>query len=80
MTDPDLQAAHEEAMRQLAIKFEGESHRILKQAIDEYDRAMHRALKVYAIVILALADRHRHPHQPRCRPAPLCPPNERRQA
>ncbi|MCY3864245.1 MAG: hypothetical protein OXG68_02290 [Chloroflexi bacterium] len=54
MTDPDLQAAHEEAIRQLAIKFEGETHRLLQKAVDEYDRAMNRTMKIYAIVILVL--------------------------
>ena len=54
MTDPDLQAAHEEALRQIRLKFEGETDRIFQEAIDEYDRQMRRVTVFYAIVILIL--------------------------
>ena len=54
MTDPDLQAAHEEALRLIAAKYEAASRRAFQKAIDEYDRAMNRALRIYAVVILVL--------------------------
>ena len=54
MTDPDLQAAHEEAMRQIWAKCEGESRRIFQQAMDDYGRTMRRGMALYAAVILAL--------------------------
>lgn len=54
MTDPDLQAAHEEALRQIKAKFEGASQRIFQEAIDEYDRQMRRVTAIYVVIILVL--------------------------
>jgi len=54
MTDPDIQTAHDEALRQIRAKFEGESRRIFQQAMDDYDRTMRLAMAFYAIVILTL--------------------------
>lgn len=54
MIDPDIQTAHDEALRQIWGKFEADSRRDFQAALDEYDRTMRRALAVYAIVILLL--------------------------
>jgi len=54
MSDPDIQATREAALRQIFDELHDDSQRILQEALDEYDRIMRRALAFYLLVILAL--------------------------